>query len=139
MTAGRDVDLDWLLDNLVSRVPEVLHAIVLSNDGILMAASTDVPRDEAEELAAVAAGIQSLAKGVGRRFDGGSVRQSVVEMNGLYLFVTAAGSGACLALLARQDADIGLIAYEMTTLADRAGAHLTAPARPVDQPAGSQQ
>ncbi|MER7167223.1 roadblock/LC7 domain-containing protein [Micromonospora sp. NPDC000207] len=124
-------DLAWLLDDLVGRVKQAEQAVVLSVDGLLMAASTGMSRDDAEHLAAVASGIQSLAKGAGRRFDGGPVRQTVIEMESRFLFVTAAGSGACLAVLAGEDADVGLIAYEMAMVVGRAGRFLVAPTRPI--------
>lgn len=122
-------ELAWLLDDLVDRVNKARHAIVLSADGLLMAASKDFGQDDAEHLSAVAAGIQSLAKGVGERFGGGPVLQTVVEMRSAYLLVTVAGHGACLAVLGDEDADIGLIAYEMEMLVSRLGHHLTAPSR----------
>ena len=42
----------------------------------------------------MAAGFQSLAKGASRHFAAGAVRQTMVEMEQAYLFVTAAGQGA---------------------------------------------
>jgi predicted regulator of Ras-like GTPase activity (Roadblock/LC7/MglB family) len=126
-------DLAWLLDDLIKRVPEAQHAIVLSADGLLMAASREFEHEDAEHLAAVAAGIQSLAKGVGERFDGGPVRQTVVEMRSAYLLVTVAGQGACLAVLSTEEADIGLIAYEMAMLVTGLGHHLTAASRNSEQ------
>ena len=65
-------DLTWLLDDLVGRVKQAEHAVVLSTDGLLMAASQGLSRDDAEHLAAIAAGIQSLARGAGKRFGGGA-------------------------------------------------------------------
>jgi predicted regulator of Ras-like GTPase activity (Roadblock/LC7/MglB family) len=50
-------------------------------------------------------------------------------MESAYLFVTAAGQGACLAVVSDADADIGLVAYEMAMLVIRVGEYLTAPAR----------
>ena len=125
----RPTDLTWLLDDLVDRVKEARHAIVLSADGLLMASSTNFPTDDAEHLSAVAAGIQSLAKGVGERFRGGPVLQTVVEMRSAYLLVTVAGQGACLAVISSEGADIGLIAYEMAMLVTGLGHHLTAASR----------
>ena len=122
-------DLGWMVDDLVDRVDQAQRAVVLSNDGLLMAASRGLVREDAEHLAALAAGFQSLARGAGRRFGGGLVRQTIIEMESAYLFVTAAGHGACLAVLASQDTDIGLIAYEMAMLVTRAGRHLTTPTR----------
>jgi len=131
------VRLDWLLDDLVDRVPAAQHAVVLSADGLLIGTSAGLPRDDAEHLSAVAAGFQSLARGAGRHFKGGGVRQTIVEMDHAFLFVTAAGKGACLAVLCASDADIGVIAYEMAMLVARVGQNLMAPSRPgvsVDDP-----
>lgn len=123
-------NLDWLLDDLVDRVPSARQAVVLSADGLLLGASRGLSREDAEHLSAMAAGFSSLAKGASRHFDAGPVRQTVVEMESAYLFVTAAGQGACLAALAEADADIGLVAYEMAMLVVRVGENLSAPSRP---------
>jgi predicted regulator of Ras-like GTPase activity (Roadblock/LC7/MglB family) len=127
-----NVDLTWLLDDLVGRVKQAEHAIVLSVDGLLMAASRGLSREDGEHLAAMASGIQSLARGAGKRFGGGPVQQTIIEMQSSFLFVTAAGHGACLAVLASADADVGLIAYEMAMLVTRAGKYLASPSRPAD-------
>ena len=129
-------DLTWLLDDLVGRVQQVEHAVALSSDGLLMAASRALGRDDGEHLAAMAAGIQSLARGAGRRFGGGHVQQTIIEMQSSFLFVTAAGRNACLAVLAGADADVGLIAYEMAMLVARVGTFVAAPTRDADQSAG---
>ena len=119
-------ELSWLLDDLVSRVASIRKALVLSGDGLATGASEGLSREDAEHLAAVASGFHSLAKGVGRHFDAGSVRQTMVELDEAFLFVTAAGDGSCLAVLT--DSDVGQVAYEMALLVKRVGAHLaTAP------------
>ncbi|RSN50914.1 dynein regulation protein LC7, partial [Amycolatopsis sp. WAC 04182] len=75
-------------------------------------------------LSAVAAGFQSLARGTGRHFGGGDVRQTIVEMESAFLFVTAAGQGTCLAVIADANVDVGHIAYEMAILVRRVGQHV---------------
>ena len=125
----RSGELDWLLDDLVLRVHEVRHAVVLSNDGLAVGASSDLEREDAEHLAAVASGFHSLAKGAGRHFGAGGVRQTMVEMDDAFLFVAAAGDGSCLAVLTAVTADIGLVAYEMARLVKRVGEHLHTPTR----------
>ncbi|GAA3727471.1 roadblock/LC7 domain-containing protein [Plantactinospora mayteni] len=129
-----NLDLTWLLDDLVGRVKQTQHAILLSVDGLLMASSRELDRDDAEHLAAVASGVQSLARGAGRRFGGGPVQQTIIEMRSAFLFVTAAGHGACLAVLASEDADVGLVAYEMAMLVTRAGKYLASSSRAPDAP-----
>ena len=128
-SAQRSGELDWLLDDMVLRVTEVRHAVVLSNDGLAVGASTALRREDAEHLAAVASGFHSLAKGAGRHFGAGGVRQTMVEMDEGFLFVAAAGDGSCLAVLTTATADIGLVAYEMALLVKRVGEHLHAPPR----------
>lgn len=126
---GAGGDLNWLLDSLVDRVAPVQNAVVLSSDGLRMAASRGLAREESDHLSAVAASFQSLARGAGESFGGGPVRQTIVEMESSFLFVTAAGRGACLAVLADADADLGIIAYEMAMLVTRVGQHLSADPR----------
>lgn len=129
-TTKQTANLTWLLDDLVERVPTAQQAVVLSADGLMMGASSGIDREDAEHLSAMAAGFQSLAKGASRHFKAGPVRQTVVEMESAFLFVTAAGQGACLAVLASSEADLGLIAYEMAMLVTRVGQNMTAPERP---------
>jgi len=116
--------LTWLMDDLTERVPHVRHALVLSNDVLVTAASSTLDRATAEHLAAVSSGFHSLAKGAGRHFDAGGVRQTMVEFDDGFLFVTAAGDGSCLSVLSGVQADVGQIAYEMTLMVHRVGEHL---------------
>jgi predicted regulator of Ras-like GTPase activity (Roadblock/LC7/MglB family) len=118
--------LDWLLDDMVKRVDQVWHAVILSRDGLAIGASQSITREDAEHLSALAAGFQSLARGAGRHFRGGAVRQTIIEMEEAFLFVTSAGQGSCLAVLSPADADVGLIAYEMAMLVKRVGQHMSA-------------
>jgi predicted regulator of Ras-like GTPase activity (Roadblock/LC7/MglB family) len=122
-------DVGWLLDEMVGGVPSVRHAVLLSNDGLAIAASAGLARESRDHLAAVACGFQSLAKGAGREFDAGAVRQTMVEFEGAYLFVVAAGGGTCLAVHSDAGCDIGLVAYEMARLVHRVGEHLYTPPR----------
>lgn len=128
-TTNQSGNLTWLLDDLIERVPAAQQAVVLSADGLLMGASAGMEQEDAEHLSAMAAGFQSLAKGASRHFDAGPVRQTVVEMEDAFLLVTAAGMGACLAVLTSNDADLGVVAYEMAMLVTRVGQQMDAPDR----------
>ncbi|GHF64712.1 dynein regulation protein LC7 [Streptomyces griseus] len=97
---------------------------MLSNDGLVTGASTGLAREDAEHLAAVSSGLQSLARGSGRHFRAGRARQTMVEFDEALLFVTAAGDGSCLCVLTAAEADVGQVAYEMTLLVNRVGEHL---------------
>jgi len=129
--------LGWLLDNLVGRVQHVQQALVLSRDGLVVAASQNVSREDGDHLSALAAGVQSLARGAGRQFAGGEVRQTIIEMESAFLFIMAAGEGTCLAVLSSADANVGVMAYEMAMLVRRMGKHLAAPPRIPDHEAAA--
>jgi predicted regulator of Ras-like GTPase activity (Roadblock/LC7/MglB family) len=117
--------LSWLLTNLIERVPAIAHAIVVSSDGLPLACSQDFPTDRADQLSAITSGLTSLTQGASRIFEGGAVTQTVVEMQRGLLIVVSIGDGSTLTVLAATDSDMGLVAYEMTMLADRAGRALT--------------
>jgi uncharacterized protein len=131
MTAAGTVDgrqLDWLLVDFVRGTAGTRHALVVSADGLRLAASEDVGTALGDQLAAVTSGLLSLAQGVARSFAAGPVRQTIVEMAGGYLFLTSIREGSMLAVFAERSCDMGMIGYEMTLLADRVG-HLLDPGR----------
>ncbi|WP_327000427.1 roadblock/LC7 domain-containing protein [Dactylosporangium sp. NBC_01737] len=128
-------ELQWLLNDLVKRVGHLQQAVVLSADGLLLAASDGLSKDDADHFAAIASGLQSIARGAGRRFGTGAVRQTIVEMESGFMLVTAAGHGAFLAVLTGSDADIGLITYEMAMLVVRVGKYLATATRTPADPA----
>jgi hypothetical protein len=113
------------VDNFVNRVPGVAHAVVVSTDGLLLTLSSGLPRDRADQLAAVTSGLVSLTQGASRCFEAGGVVQTVVEMERGIVLIMAISDGSSLAVLAAPDCDIGLVGYEMTLLVDRAGQVLT--------------
>lgn len=126
---NQKTDLNWLLDDVVGRVVGTQHAIVLSADGLLLGRSSGMNKDDSDQLSAIASSLQSLAKGVSRHFKRGHVLQNLIEMEHGYLFVSAAGRGACLAVLAEASVDVEMIAYEMNRLVKRVGDYLTSAPR----------
>ena len=120
-SARSDKSLDWLVSNFARGVPGVSHAVLVSVDGLLIAASEHLPQERADQLAAVSSGLASLASGAAQLFDGGQVLQSVVEMENGYLLLMRVGDGSHLATLAATSCDIGQIGYEMAVLVERVG------------------
>jgi len=127
-------DLNWLLTNFVERVPSVAHAIAVSSDGLPMARSEGFPSDRVDQLAAVTSGLTSLTQGASRIFEGGSVAQTVVDMQRGLMIVMAISDGSSIAVLAAVDCDMGLVAYEMTLLVERVGRALTPGVRSAQTP-----
>lgn len=129
MSTSTQGDLNWLLDDLVERLAGVRLAVVLSTDGMLLGHSSKMDRTEAEHFAAMSSTLHGLARSAGARFDGGSVRQAVIELDRAVLFVTSAGDNACIAVQAAADANLGMVAYEMNLTVQRVGTHLSTGSR----------
>ena len=128
-SAGDDRDLDWVMSRFVEEVPDAAHAILVSADGLLMASSTSIPGERAEQVAAVSSGLASLAVGAARLFEGGSVMQTIVEMEMGFLMLMSVGDGSNLTVLTTEEADIGQVGYEMALLVDRVGRTVESQAR----------
>lgn len=126
---GHAPDLDWLLCGLVQRVPHTRSAVLLSSDGLVKSVHGLDP-DSADHMAALASGLHSLGRSAGARFGGGDeVRQVVVELDSTLLFVSTAGSGTCLAVVAGREADAAVLGYEMVMLVKSVRPYLVTPAR----------
>ncbi|WP_330461393.1 roadblock/LC7 domain-containing protein [Streptomyces sp. NBC_00820] len=126
-----DETLTWLLEGLLERTPGARHALVLSRDGLKLCRSPELSVDQADQLAAIAAGIQSLSHGASVEFGDGNpgVRSAMTEFYGGVLFIVEAGAGAHLALITSEDADPGVVGHHMSELVEQLGEHLTAPPR----------
>ena len=119
--------MDWLLDDFVRATPGVLHSLVISGDGLRLAASHEVSTALADGLSAAASGLVSLAGGAADLLAAGPVSQTIVEMAGGYLFATSVSQGSILVVHTERHCDMGMVGYEMTMLANRVG-HVLTPA-----------
>ncbi|WP_030621515.1 roadblock/LC7 domain-containing protein [Streptomyces sclerotialus] len=131
-----DNRLDWMLENLLQKTPGARHALVLSRDGLKLCHSKELSVDQADQLAAIASGIQSLSHGASVEFGDGSggVRQAMTEFHGGILFIVEAGHGAHLAVVAVEDADVGVIGFNMNELVEQIGEYLSAAPRDAGLP-----
>jgi uncharacterized protein len=118
-------DLDWLVTDFTTRVPDAAHAVVVSADGVLLARSEDIPPAFAERFALITCGLASLVQGAARIFEAGAPTQALVEMERGLMLVKVIGDGSSLAVLAAPDCDTDLVSYEMTLLVEAVGEALT--------------
>ncbi|MDH6114917.1 putative regulator of Ras-like GTPase activity (Roadblock/LC7/MglB family) [Kitasatospora sp. MAP12-15] len=129
MTSTPTPDLDWLLNDFAARVPEITHAVAVSADGLLIAATRDVATERGDQLAAIASGLVSLLAGAGRLLEAEPVISNLTELQGGFLFSMAVSSGASLLVLASKTCDIGQVSYEMAELINQVGPALAPAAR----------
>lgn len=122
-------DMGWLLNNFANSVAGIAHVVAVSADGLLLAASRDLPADRADQLAAITSGVVSLTDGASRMFSAGAVNQTIIEMDSGYLFLMSISDGSSMAVLAARSCDVGQVGYEMALLVERVGASLSPAAR----------
>jgi len=115
----------WLLNNFVDSTVGVNHALAVSADGIKLATSSQLPTANADQFAAITAGLSSLIHGAANCFGETSVERVMIEMGNSFLMISNVSHGAVLGVLSTKDADLGYVAYEMTVFADRAGSVLS--------------
>ncbi|MGI5268576.1 roadblock/LC7 domain-containing protein [Nonomuraea sp. CA-218870] len=133
--ASRSTDrtIDGLLESLKDRTPGIRYVLVLTRDGLKMSYSSGLTRDRADQLSALSAGIQSLSLSASAEFgDAIGAGQAMVEFAGGLLLIVPAGEGAHLAVVAEEDAEVGLIAHNMNELVEQIGVYLTAAPRPAE-------
>lgn len=118
-------NVNFLVNNFVEKVPGVTEAVVVSSDGLPIAASTGLDRDGIDRFAAVSSGLIGLAYGAAGRFGGGAVTEVIVEMENSFLLVTGISDGSLLATMAESSCDVAQVAYEMAVLVERTGETLT--------------
>jgi predicted regulator of Ras-like GTPase activity (Roadblock/LC7/MglB family) len=128
-TTATEPSLGWLVSAFTKEVPGVAHAVLVSADGLLVAGSDGLPRDRADQMSALTAGLTSLTVGAAELFTAGRVVQSVIEMEHGFLLLMSVGDGSHLAVIAAAGCDIGLVGYEMTLLVDRVGRMVDTPVR----------
>lgn len=133
-----DERLSSLLDRFVERVTGVASALLVSRDGLKMAAA-GLGTDQADKAAAWVSSVHSLARSAGSISGAasGGFRQAVIEDAGVLVFVTsadyaAAGRaqagaglvGSVLCVLAQPGADPNTIGFEMGLLVNSVADHL---------------
>jgi predicted regulator of Ras-like GTPase activity (Roadblock/LC7/MglB family) len=122
--------LGWMLDDAL-KMPETRHAVLLSADGLLMARSARVSRDDADRHAAGMAGLQSLARNAAEFCGDPNTTwlQTVCEFDDGYVFLVAAGPGAYLAMSTSVKVDMEMVSFRLQELVQRVGKELTSPPR----------
>lgn len=142
--------LAWLLEEFLGRVPGAEGAVLVSRDGLKLAAA-GLTGDRADTAAALVSGMYSLARGVGQITtpSDGTVQQVAIQHDARWLFIMSAADpasaglmpgsppvtadpravGCLLGVLAEPDAESGPIAYQMSTLIGSVADHLVTATR----------
>lgn len=122
-------DFDFFLDNLANSTPGIAHGLLVSDDGLRRAKTTQLKVDLADQLAAMTSGLISLANGGGRLLGDLTVHQVAISYQGGHLILMSTGLNSHLAILASSDADLGGVAFAMAEAVRRLADNALVPAR----------
>jgi predicted regulator of Ras-like GTPase activity (Roadblock/LC7/MglB family) len=125
LLSGEASQFNWLIDTFVTATAGVSDAVAVSSDGLLIASSASLGRDDADQVSAIVSAFVSLGTSTARCFEFTGLQQVVVSMGGGYLFVSSISDGSALGVVATSGCDIGSVAYQSSLLVERAGALLT--------------
>jgi predicted regulator of Ras-like GTPase activity (Roadblock/LC7/MglB family) len=108
-------DISWVVEPLLV-LPGVVHALVLSSDGMVQGASPDLSREASEGASAMMSALQGAARTVALSFSGAEqtrLNQIVIDTDAGFVFATPAGENSVLAVFAGRDVDMGVVAHHM--------------------------
>lgn len=129
-TAGQGLpDCAWLIRQFADDVPGVTHALIVSLDGLQLAASRGVTRDLGDQLAALTAGLLSMADRSASLLDLGASEYLTVRLPRGHLLFMRVGESAGLAVAAAPGCDLRVVSYRMTQFVTAVWHALTPQAR----------
>ena len=117
-------DVAFLLQNVKGQQHGVQWIVAVSTDGLVVATTDGLERDDVERQAAIASGMTALTGGATRMGAGAMLSNLTHYENGFHLLMSIS-SGACLALFANRDCDLAAVSHAMTELINRVGPALT--------------
>lgn len=118
-------DFGWLVHQFAQEVPGVTHALVVSLDGLQLAGSAAVPRDLGDQLAALTAGLLSIADQSASLLDLGSCEYLTIRLPRGHLLFMRIGDSAGLAVATTAGCDLRVVAYQMAQFVGAVGHVLT--------------
>jgi uncharacterized protein len=128
MNTAPPVEAGWLLDDLIFRQAGIHHAAIVSADGLAIARSAQLSKDQVDQLSAITAGMVSLTNGAAKQFQAVPVQQTIVSMSGCHLMLMSVSNGSHLAVLAAENAELDAVAFAMCQLVERVGQAAFTPA-----------
>jgi predicted regulator of Ras-like GTPase activity (Roadblock/LC7/MglB family) len=123
LTANKDQSKDnsqllqEILNELTFRNPNILSALVVSDDGLNVASG--IPHDEDDAIALTASDLVDMSSDFSNRFDQGNLVRIVLEGEKRTTIVVNAGTRTILAVLIPAEAKVGLVALSMRKAADQ--------------------
>ncbi|HEY3501606.1 MAG TPA: roadblock/LC7 domain-containing protein [Actinocatenispora sp.] len=124
-TARTPADFEWLVNQFTEEVPGVLHALIVSLDGLRLVSSASLSRDLGDQMAALTAGLLSMSDRAAALLSLGESEYLTVRLPLGHLLFMRVGESAGLAVVADASCDLRVVAYQMTQFVGSVGHVLT--------------
>lgn len=122
--AGKPKDnsqrLREILDNLVTRNPNIISAIVISDDGLNVASG--IPHSSDDNVAVIASDLMDMAKNFAQQLEQGRMHRILLEGEQRTTVVLTAGKRTVLVVLVPADEKLGLVTLAMRNAAQQIAA-----------------
>ena len=127
-------DLARMVNEFAQDTDGVSHALLLSVDGLPIAASEAFDRDQVDKVAATSGSLISIAAAMSRELAAGLPEILSFRTPRLHFLFTGIGSRAGLAVLADRGSNLALVGHQMQNLVTAAGPRLDPTARSAPTP-----
>ena len=115
---GRGVALNDLLISLVQASPDFEGAVLVGNDGLVMAAAWPIEGQSDLDVGAVATRAFELSNRATETLDRGDLGRLVMLGSKGNMVITRAGPHALCVVLLKPDAKIGIASFEASRISD---------------------
>jgi uncharacterized protein len=115
--SSREARLGSALEELMQESPDVEASALVSLDGFIIASALPGGMQE-DRVGAMSAAILALGERAAAELGKGQLTQVFIEGAEGYVLLVAAGGRAVLTVLARREAKLGLVLYDMRAAAD---------------------
>jgi predicted regulator of Ras-like GTPase activity (Roadblock/LC7/MglB family) len=115
----------WLIQQFVDETPDVMHALLVSLDGLQLVSSAGISRDMGDQLAALTAGLISMADRGASLLHLGAAEYLTIRLPRGHLLLMRVDMSAGLAVAVHPSSDLRTVAYRMTRLVGSVGHTLT--------------
>ena len=109
--------LEEVLDELTMHNPDILSALVVSDDGLNVASG--IPYHDDDAVALAASDLTDMAEEFSERLDQGKLNRILLEGERRTTVVVRAGKHTILVVLVPADAKLGLVMLSMRRAADQ--------------------
>lgn len=110
--------LQVILDNLKSSIPDARGVVISSTDGMPIAQNVATGSD-INRMAAMVATALGLGKRISEAFGGGALNETSVSGQQAQIYIYSAGSKAVLAVISGTGGNVGLIHLEARDAAQK--------------------